>query len=270
MSLPTTLTPDAIQSAAHILAERRRVGEAGPGLPAGLRPQTLDDAWAVQAAAAEQLGWEVGGWKCALPSPGKLVVAPIFAPTIWSQADCAAVPVWGTGGQVRIEPELAFVLSHDLPARAQPWLEGDVDAAVARTHLALELIGSRYAEGFEPTFEDKLADGLVNQGLFLGPQVDGEAARQASAFHVQLSWSAHEQGLAGQHPDGLPRRGLYWLAEFLRSRGLGLRAGQVVITGSYAGAPWVPLGQNVTVRHGELGQATLCLQQMAGTTQAKA
>ena len=40
--------------------------------------------------------------------------------------------------------------------------------------------------------------------------------------------------------DADPRRPLYWLAEFLRQQGIGLRAGQVVITGSLAGAPALP------------------------------
>ena len=61
----------------------------------------------------------------------------------------------------------------------------------------------------------------------------------------------------GAHPAGDPLAPLCWLAEFLRGQGQGLQAGQVVITGSYAGAPWVPVGLPVSVRFGTLGQLSL-------------
>lgn len=57
----------------------------------------------------------------------------------------------------------------------------------------------------------------------------------------------------GRHGDGHPLRPLYWLANFLAARGDGLRAGQFVTTGSYAGAIEVPLNQPLTVKFGELG-----------------
>jgi 2-keto-4-pentenoate hydratase len=258
---PALLTPDAIQNAARFLAMRRLRGRQGPVLPEACRPHTLDDAFAIQQAMVPLTGWPVGGWKCALPSEGKLVVAPLYEPSIQS-GDGAQV--WARDGQVRIEPELAFVLGLDLPARSQPYTEKEVDAAIVRTHLALELIDSRYDAAAEPTFEDKLADGLVNQGLFLGPELPAEAARQAAAFEVRLQvGNAPLQVLAGSHPDGLPRKGLYWLAEFLRAKGIGMKAGQVVITGSYAGAPWVPLDTPMNVRYEGLGHATLSLKARA-------
>jgi len=44
-----------------------------------------------------------------------------------------------------------------------------------------------------------------------------------------------------------------WLANFLASRGEGLRAGQIVTTGSYAGAIEVPLDVPLVVTFGDLG-----------------
>ena len=46
-------------------------------------------------------------------------------------------------------------------------------------------------------------------------------------------------------------------AEFLRTQGLGLRAGQAVITGSYAGSFTLPLGQDIVIRYGELGELSV-------------
>jgi 2-keto-4-pentenoate hydratase len=53
---------------------------------------------------------------------------------------------------------------------------------------------------------------------------------------------------------------LYWIANFLAERGDGLRAGQVVTTGSYAGAIEVPLERALAVTFGDLGTIGIELQ----------
>jgi 2-keto-4-pentenoate hydratase len=63
----------------------------------------------------------------------------------------------------------------------------------------------------------------------------------------------------GRHPDGDPLKPLVWLVNFLASRGDAVRAGQIVTTGSYAGAIDVPLGDALTVRFGELGSLSVTL-----------
>ncbi len=254
-SPPSTPAPDTPLRAARILAERRLAGQAGPPLPAELRPHTIAQALAIQRAVSPLMGDAIGGWKCGTPGPDKLVVAPIYASTIHrvghGHRPCSA---WAHDGLVRIEPELAFVLGHDLPPRDQPYTPAEVDAAIAHTHLALELIDSRYEDGSELGFADKLADGLVNQGLFLGPDVDAAAAQHTHAMRMGISIEGEsDTERAGQHPDPLPRLPLYWLANHLCAQGPGLRAGQVVITGSYAGTFGVPVERDVSLRFGELG-----------------
>lgn len=241
-----------IAAAAAILAERRLQGLAGPCLPADLRPHTLDEAMAIQQAIMPLMGQPVAGWKCGTPGPDKLVVAPIYADTVHRTSPC---PAWAHDGEVRVEPELAFVLGLDLPVRDEPYAPHEVDAAIARTHLALELIDSRYSDPSTLSFADKLADGLVNQGLFIGPEVDADQAAATRTMPIDICVSGMTiQARAGQHPDPLPRLPLYWLAEYLRSEGLGLQAGQVVITGSYAGTFPLPVDRAVSMRFGDLGE----------------
>jgi 2-keto-4-pentenoate hydratase len=248
-----TLIPGAIEEAGLILSGRRRQGVQGPVLPASCRPVSLEDALAIQAAVAARMADKIAGWKCGTPGPGKLVVAPIYASTIHTDAD--ACPVWAQAGQVRVEPELVFVMGRDVPARVPSWSPDEVDAAIARTHLALELIDSRYEDPTALSFADKLADGLVNQGLFIGPEVDGEAARATREMPISVRTAAGGAIIhAGRHPDPLPRQPLYWLAAFLSEQGVGLQAGQVVITGSYAGTFPLPVGEAVSLRYGPLGQ----------------
>lgn len=153
---------------------------------------------------------------------------------------------------VQAEPELAFVLARDLPVRPEPYTEAEVDAAVGSVHAALEICASRYLDHTGLAFAEMLADGLVNTGLWLGPAL---VAPEAAAF--ELTWQVEgepAQTRPARHPDGHPRAPLYWLANFLRERGIGLQAGQAVITGSYAGVLALPLGRRVTLDYGPMAR----------------
>lgn len=248
------LTPTQIQEAARLLAHRRLHGLQGEVLPDDCRPHTLDDAWAIQQAVGPCMGLDVVGWKCGTPGPDKRVVAPIYAGTV-HRAAATPVPVWAHAASVRIEPELAFVFGRDLPARSGPFSHAEIDAAVSSMHMALELIDSRYADEQAPTFADKLADGLVNQGLFIGPPVAWQAACASPAFDILTRIDeAPPQRRPGCHPDRDVRAPLYWLVSYLHQQGLGLQAGQAVITGSYAGTFAVPLARRITVTYEGLGE----------------
>lgn len=239
--------------AARILLERRQNGTQGDALPEPYRPRDLDAAFAIQCAVSKLGDQAILAWKCGMPAADKWVVAPIYANDV-HEANTQPCAVWARHGQVRIEPELAFILAHDLPARTAAYTSEEVDAAVAETRLALELIDSRYTHAEQLNFYDHFADGLFNQGLVLGPMVDTQIASQTSQLSIKLSIPGQENiTLDGRHPAKQPRLPLYWLADFLRSQGIGLQAGQAIITGSYAGSPSVPVETEVQVQFGNLG-----------------
>ncbi|MFZ6845619.1 hypothetical protein [Undibacterium sp. RuTC16W] len=242
--------------AARLLSERRRTGTQGERLPESCRPGDLAAALAIQTLVTAELGATVRAWKCGTPSEGKLVVAPIYTITRAEQGHCQ---VWNRAGQVRVEPELAFVLAQDLPARTEPYSDEEIDAAIGSVHLALELIDSRYTSPGSVSFAENLADGLLNQGLFIGPQL---SAMELSEIHAgtreHVCIDVHTEAQAtkqfkGRHPDADPRIPLYWLVNYLRSQGQALLAGQAVITGSYAGSFEVPIDATTKIVFGELG-----------------
>lgn len=248
------LTFELIAQAALELTARRISARQGPRLPEICRPADVEDGWQIQQEVSRRLALPVGGWKTALPSPGKLVAAPIYAANIRRGLACAvpAGPAGPAADSAQAEPELAFVLARDLPARAEPYTEAEVDAAVGSVHAALEICASRYLDHAGLAFADMLADGLVNSGLWLGPAL---AAPEAAAF--ELAWQIENEPVqtsAARHPDGHPRTPLYWLVNFLRGRGIGLQAGQAVITGSYAGVLALPLGRRVTLNYGPMAR----------------
>jgi 2-keto-4-pentenoate hydratase len=241
--------------AATELALRRREGRRGPRLPPALRPLGIADALAIQRRVAARLG-AIGGWKCSTPAPDYVNLAPLFNTWIHRGAHVTVNP---RGSKVAIEPEVAFVLGRDLPARGRPYADDEILDAVRERRLVIEIIGNRFDDPEGLPFPEMLADGANNQGLVVGPAI-ADADARLDAFHVAIRGA---DGFAfdhdGRHADGDPARPLLWLANFLVERGEHLRAGQIVTTGSYAGAIDVPLATPLTVTYGTLGQMHLTL-----------
>jgi 2-keto-4-pentenoate hydratase len=210
---------------------------------------------------AEVLALPIGGWKCSVATPDRQIpAAAIFAPTIVSVSPCPIIPI---GGKARVEPEIAFVLARDLPARATPYDEADIRAAIGEARLVLELMGPRYVDPSAVAFPELLADSIANQGLFVGPVLSNAIGLPLDAFAIVIDGTDGTLVTRdGKHPDRHPLRPLYWLANFLAAGGYGegvcLKAGQVVTTGSYCGVVDLPLETALVVRYGDLG--TLSVQ----------
>jgi len=248
-----------IAEAAAFLAAARRSGRPGARLPEPIRPEEIESALKIQRRAIDLLGQEVGGWKCSLPpAPGRINCAPIVKPSIVQTSPCA---IDVTGASARIEPEVAFVMARDLPRRGTAALaESDVRAVIGETRLVLEILGTRYADPASASWLEMIADCVQNQGLFLGPVLPQGPDTPLAGFPVTVrasgrTLSTHD----GRHGDGHPLRPLVWLANFLRERGERLRSGQVITTGSYAGALEVPLATPLTITFGALGRMQVTL-----------
>jgi 2-keto-4-pentenoate hydratase len=269
MTATTSATATQLVATAQLLAQRRRFGQSGPRLATAVRPTDVASAFRLQQQMASALAVPVIGWKCLLPTTDKTIVAPMFQSelTQFPASDCALYPsrLEASAGLARVEPELALRLAQDLPARSQPYTEAEIDAAIGSTHLALELIQSRFAADSDASYLEQLADGLFNQGLYLGPAIAPElllpAAGGDSAFALQLRLADGTLiNKAAVHPNQHARAGLYWLVNFLRQQGIGLNAGQVVITGSYAGVLDLPFDQPIEFQYGHLGAFRLCFR----------
>jgi 2-keto-4-pentenoate hydratase len=252
-----------IAEAATFLAAARRSGRPGARLPDPIRPQEIESALKVQRRVIEVLGQEVGGWKCSLPpAPGRINCAPIVKPSIVRTSPAI---IDATGATARIEPEVAFAMARDLPRRGTAALtESDVRAAIGETRLVLEILGTRYADPASASWLEMIADCVQNQGLYVGPLLPQGPDTSMAGFPVTVRGSGRTLSTHdGRHGDGHPLRPLVWLANFLAERGDPLRAGQIVTTGSYAGAIEVPLATPLSVQFGDLGIIELTLERKA-------
>ncbi|MGX9417404.1 hydratase [Vibrio sp. WJH972] len=240
------------QAAAAELLSRRVAGTKAPRLTEELRPSNTDEALAIQAVMAETIDDSIGGWKCLLPlAEDKFIVAPIFSSLIEKGDTCN---LFADNGVVRVEPEIAFILSKALPANPNGYTDEEINEAIGSCHMALELIQSRFADDSDAEFYERLADGLVNQGVFIGPEINREKAFAAANIDITITQGEQVQTFAGKHPNPLPQLPIYWLINFMTRRGVDFKAGEALITGSYCGIAEVEFDQLTTIDYAGLGQ----------------
>lgn len=236
-------TTEQVDQAARLFLHARKTRTPGPRLPESCRPADADAALAIQHRTLELLGEKTGGWKCGIPTPNGVMLAPITASTIFRMPLCA-VP----GPKATIEPEIAFVMGRDLPPRGTAYTDEEIRDAILEPRFVLELLDTRFAAKGEASFFEILADCYNNWGLFVGPVVPNALSLPLESLHAKIATPAATifDGVRA-HPSGHPLKPFLWLARYLNGRGEGLKAGEIVTTGSYAGIVEVPIGQPLHV-----------------------
>ena len=155
-----------------------------------------------------------------------------------------------------IEAEFDFVMGSSLPARAAPYTQDDVRAAVASVHPAIEVPDSRYADWLSMKAPDLIGDNAIGCLLALGPAAEGMLDHDLAgqAVVVRINGEVVSEG-AGANVLGDPWNVMVWLANHLSARGLALEAGHVVTTGSAADVVQCRPGDTVTAEFGPVGRA---------------
>jgi 2-keto-4-pentenoate hydratase len=131
--------------------------------------------------------------------------------------------------------------------------------AIASAHAAIEICVCRLADFDSAAPLDRLADGIMNEGLVVGPACTSWRALTLSQLplRVDIDGITVHQGIGG-HPIGDPLIPLVWVANHLAARGITLHAGALVTTGSCNGIRYIERGQQIEVGFAGLGQASIC------------
>jgi 2-keto-4-pentenoate hydratase len=248
------MADDRAARAATLLIEARRSGKGLAGLPADCRPDSADDAYAIQDAVAQRLG-AIEGWKTGAPAPeAEPAYAPIFTVIAGpGRFPAAAQRLFG------VEAELAFRLARDLPKRGTPYTRDEIVAAIASMHPAIELVDTRFADFAKVDALSKIADNQSNGALIHGPAVAGwqslglDLARPPIEVTIDGTMAARTTGNSG----GDPLRLLTALANHCTRRTGGLREGDMITTGSITGVAFAKPGSVVVADFGRLGTVRL-------------
>jgi 2-keto-4-pentenoate hydratase len=249
---------------ATLLATLRRDGRQQSGLAARLVPPDKEAAYRVAALVAEELGWRVAGWKIAAmkeemqkalradqPIYGR-VFLPFVKPspvTVVHAKLASPIP----------EVEYQARLGADLPPRGRPYTVEEVTDAVASLHPGLELAECRFIhdQAFPP-LPAILADGAGSGTIVYGPAIADWRTRDIASQKATLSCNdkPRRKGTAAAALDH-PMVPLTWLANELSRTGVGLKAGQMISTGTLTGMLAPKPGETYVADFGPFGTVTL-------------
>ncbi|NNG21195.1 2-oxopent-4-enoate hydratase [Naumannella sp. ID2617S] len=157
--------------------------------------------------------------------------------------------------QPKIEPEFAFVLKKDLTGPGVT-LADAVDA-IDTVHMAIEIIDSRVAD-WNIKLVDTVADNASYGAIAWSEQALKLDKDDLPIVQCTLTVDGEVVGSGtGADVMGHPAGPLQWLANTLGERGVPLKAGQVVLPGSFCAAAVVEAGSTATADYGDLGSFTI-------------
>ena len=181
---------------------------------------------------------------------------------------CAPLPAAGvqaSPGQVSavvsqdriVEAEIAVRIAHDLPPREAPYSRAEVLAAIGSAHPAIEVLQSRYVDVDQVDTLSALADSLSHGGLVVGDPIADWQGIDLGAEQVRLLVNGAEVKAGTANPAGDMLRLVAWLANEGAHAAGGLRAGQVVTTGSWTGKDAVPPDGEARIVFAHAGEAAV-------------
>lgn len=240
------------EAAGLLLRARRNPAKKLPNLPAALRPTTEADAYLIQRIVMAELK-PIGGWKVGSPRPdGPINGSPLPASGIRDSPGPATVQT-ATGPSRAVEAEIGIRLVRDLPARADPYTEAELLAAIGSAHPMIEVLTSRFIDPDSVDALSNLADSGAHGGLIVGPAIPGWRAIDLAVETVRLLVDGQTVKAHTGNPGGPMLRLLLWMANTGSHWAGGLRAGQVITTGSWTGKDFVQDGAPVRAEFGQCG-----------------
>ena len=263
------MTPDQIAAAGQSLWQAEHDRAQRPILSVEHPEASLDDAYAVQRAYVDRklaTGRRIIGWKIGLTSRAMQQQLNITTPDSGVLLDDMAFETGCTipAGRFiapRIEAEIAFVMK--APLQGREVTRNDVLAATDHVAPSLEILDTRIlradpATGRSRIITDTVSDNAANAGIVLGPQRHAALAfdlRWVGAI-VTRDGVVEETGLgAGVLND--PVSGILWLVHRLADYGMGIAAGDILLSGSFIRPIEAPPGSRFHADFGPFGTVSL-------------
>lgn len=262
------MTPEQVEDAAMALFAAEVTGRQIGLLSKAHPDMTIADAYAVQRALVDRkrdTGRRAIGWKIGLTSRAMQQALGIDTPDSGvlfddMRFDSGATIPQGRFIQPRIEAEIAFVMKSDLARAAS---RDDVLAATDYICPSLEILDTRILRadpdtGVARTIVDTISDNAANAGVVLGTDRHDLTAvdmRRIGAIVIR-NGTVEETGLgAGVLND--PATAVAWLADRLGAQGDAIRAGDVVLSGSFIRPVEAASGDDFHADFGDFGEVRI-------------
>ena len=249
--------------AASLLADARRTQQRLPELPEECRPDELAVAYEAQDVLVERLlsdrggspvGYKVG---CTNKAAQQLLGLdkPFYGQLLSSSIHPSPAQLKGDDFFMRIiEPEFAFRMTEDLPPAGAPYDTDRVAAAAGAVLPAIEVADSCYTDWTVVGAPSLIADNGCASAWVQGNAYSDWRALDLAKHEVTLvvnGETLHEG--RGEAVLGHPLNALTWLANALCERGRGLKAGDLISTGTCCQIYFAHPGDQIRADFGILG-----------------
>lgn len=244
-----------INAAVARMLEARKGGEAIPADFIAAHPLSMSDALEVQQRVQAAFG-PVGGWKVAPSSTkDKPNFAPVFAKDVHGGSARFARSAFR---KIGIECEIAYRIGRDLTI--PPYTRDQVAEAIESLVPLIEICDSRLVDRKGAPEGWRLADGGGNGALLVGPAAKDWRSIDTQRQPVTLTFN----GKTVADKLGNPNPDLVAIVQLLVNQAGkhcgGVRAGQVVTTGSMSGNIAAEPGIEVIARFPGLGELRAMLE----------
>lgn len=239
----------------------RVAAEALPDFPGAL-PDSLDEAYAIQAASIERWADTVAGWKIGMiPADDRLRVdaerlaGPIFESTIVGTEPGATstVPIYADGFAA-VEAEFILELGCAIHPSEREYSDSDLIGLVSSLYAGVEIASSPMAAINKLGPACVVSDFGNNAGLLLGPAVAnwGSIALDSMTAKVMIDGAVVGAAAANAIPGG-PLAALRFLLGFAATRSIEFPEGTLVSTGAVTGIHEVSVSSSARVDFGSSG-----------------
>lgn len=224
-------------------------------------PFSETDAYAIQNAMIALSGRDLCGWKLGATNAALQAVLDIERPFLGPLLDGFIVP---SGSEVTVrdgdllETEIAVKLGADLPSKAERYSAEEVRAATAAIVPCFEIAGARFSGPLAGAGFRVIADGGINVAAVMGDDIRDFDTYDLADIAISMS-------LDGKQVQQAHSSALYWDSVFEAvswalaqpsTHDRGLRAGDLILTGTLTGV--IPLDGvgKATATLGALGDVT--------------
>jgi 2-keto-4-pentenoate hydratase len=244
-----------VYAAIERLLEARRGGPAIPPSFVEAHPLTFADAMVVQERV--QIAYDaVAAWKVAPAStPEQPNLAPIFKRNVYGAS--ARIPR-GRFRKTGIECELAFKLGRDLVT--PPYTREQVADAIAGILPLIEICDSRLEDRTVASVAWRLADYMTNGAILTGAVVEDWRSIDTAKQAVKLTFNGEVKADVAGSSGGDLITVVQTLANHPGAHCMGVRAGQIVTTGTMTGCLWTGPGTEIVARYSSLGELKIVLE----------
>ena len=249
------MTADRRAALAKLLTALRREGRQIEQADRALVPETLAEAYAVQADVARRVPGGTRGWKVGMTSEAAMRARgrtePVYARLF------TATTFYGHGhvptvlGRRMFEAEYVFELRRDLPK--QDHSRDALIDAIGAARPGIEICGSRFSTDDSLDLFLSLADNSFHLGLVIGDPIEDWQDGYLDETVTITDGDGREGKGSGRDVLGDPLNALRWLANVdLPDRGL--KAGDLVATGVAAKLDVLTPSASARARFGGRGE----------------